>query len=189
VHSPFTTTYTELGTFKAQGLSDGLKAQDVHDTLDPEFSILKQRLARRAQAEGITEADVQNMSLVDITQLAERTITDDLEQLIQHAVDPSKADYAVVTGVQIHNWGVDFDDEDPNLEVIAPSSVYVVVNGECTYIDLSTIPVLTPRQIKLLGSDSSAGIPGPDPTVDLTKALKSYAQAITKNAGRLRSHL
>ena len=41
----------------------------MHDTLDPEFSILKQRLARRAQAEGITEADVQNMSLVDITQV------------------------------------------------------------------------------------------------------------------------
>lgn len=37
-------------------------------------------------------------------QVAERTITDDLEYLIQQSVDPTKADYAVVTGVQIHNW-------------------------------------------------------------------------------------
>ncbi len=33
--------------------------------------------------------------------MAERTITDDLEYLIQHTVDRSKADYAVVTGVQV----------------------------------------------------------------------------------------
>ena len=41
-----------------------------------------------------------------LLQLAERTITDDLEQLIQHAVDPSKADYAVVTGVQVGVWWI-----------------------------------------------------------------------------------
>ena len=34
--------------------------------------------------------------------MAERTITDDLEYLIGHTVDPAKADYAVVTGVQVH---------------------------------------------------------------------------------------
>ena len=37
-------------------------------------------------------------------QVAERTITSDLEGLIKAAVDTEKADYAVVTGVQIHNW-------------------------------------------------------------------------------------
>lgn len=37
-------------------------------------------------------------------QVAERTITSDLEGLIKAAVDTQKADYAVVTGVQIHNW-------------------------------------------------------------------------------------
>lgn len=56
-------------------------------------------------------------------------------------MDPSKADYAVVTGVQIHNWGAEFDDSSPNLEFVAPASVYVVVNGERTYLDLQTIPV------------------------------------------------
>ncbi len=59
---------------------------------------------------------------VSITKLAERTITDDLEYLISKAVDPSKADYAVVTGVQIHNWGTEFDADSPNMEWVAPMS-------------------------------------------------------------------
>lgn len=33
--------------------------------------------------------------------MAERTITDDLEYLIKQSVDHHKADYAVVTGVQV----------------------------------------------------------------------------------------
>lgn len=70
----------------------------MHDYSDPELSILKQRLARRLQHEGCTEAAAKGLSLVDLTGVAERTITDDLEFLIKNAVDPSKADYAVVTG-------------------------------------------------------------------------------------------
>jgi hypothetical protein len=54
------------------------------------------------------------MDLSDMTAVAERVITDDLEYLIEKCVDIEKADYAVVTGVQIHNcermlgmgWGV-----------------------------------------------------------------------------------
>lgn len=34
------------------------------------------------------------MSLTDITYVAERTITDDLEFLISQTVDPRRADYA-----------------------------------------------------------------------------------------------
>lgn len=37
---------------------------------------------------------VRGLSLADMTVLAERTITDDLEYLISQTVDPSKADYA-----------------------------------------------------------------------------------------------
>lgn len=76
-----------------------------------------------------------------MAQVAERTITDDLEYLIQQTVDPHKADYAVVTGVQIHNWGPEFDDESPNLEFVAPCSIYVVIRGERTYLDVTSIPV------------------------------------------------
>lgn len=85
-------------------------------------------------------------------QIAERTIHDDMEFLIKQTVDPRKADYAVISGIQIHSWGEKFDDEAPNLEFIAPCSVYCVVAGERTYLDLFTIPGLTPRQISVLSS-------------------------------------
>ena len=39
----------------------------VHDCLDPEFSILKQRLARRMEHEGFDEDQVQALDLVQIT--------------------------------------------------------------------------------------------------------------------------
>jgi hypothetical protein len=55
---------------------------------------------------------------VDITKVAERTISDDLEYLISKTVDTNKADYAVVTGVQIHNWGTNFEDNSPNMEFV-----------------------------------------------------------------------
>jgi len=43
------------------------------------------------------------MDLSDMTAVAERVITDDLEYLIEKCVDIEKADYAVVCGVQVHN--------------------------------------------------------------------------------------
>jgi len=41
----------------------------VHDPLDPEFSILKQRLARRLRHGGADEAALQRMALVDLTKV------------------------------------------------------------------------------------------------------------------------
>ncbi len=66
----------------------------AHDALDPEYSILKQRIARRLRHEGVTDESVQGLNLVDVTKVAERTISDDLEYLISKTVDTSKADYA-----------------------------------------------------------------------------------------------
>ena len=48
-------------------------------------------------------------------QVAERTISSDLELLISKTVNREKADYAVVTGVQVHNWATEFDNSEPNL--------------------------------------------------------------------------
>jgi hypothetical protein len=48
---------------------------------------------------------------------------------------------AVVTGIQIHNWGQEFDGSEPNLEYVAPVNVYVVVDGKKTYLNLSEMPV------------------------------------------------
>ena len=63
-------------------------------------------------------------------QVAERTITADLEGLISKAVDNGSADYAVVTGIQIHNWGKEFQDDSPTLEFVLPGTIYAVVGGE-----------------------------------------------------------
>ena len=41
----------------------------MHEARDPEYSILKQRLARRMRYEGTEEADVQRMDLVDMTKV------------------------------------------------------------------------------------------------------------------------
>ena len=141
--------YGALVDIQTQGLQANCKIPGVHEPLDPEFTILKQRLARRLKYEN--RENVDELNLVDITKVAERTITDDLEFLISKTVDPSKADYAVVTGVQIHNWGTRFDGDAPNLEWVAPTNVYVVVNGERTYLDVNAMPSLTPRQVRLLG--------------------------------------
>ena len=58
--------------------------------------------------------------------------------------------------LQIHNWGQSFDNQSPNLEYIAPSTVYTVVAGERTYLDLNSIPQLTPRQIRVLSSSAAS---------------------------------
>jgi hypothetical protein len=64
----------------------------------------------------------------------------DLEYLISKAVNPKNADYAVVTGVQIHNWASDLDDvRIPSMEFVAPARAYVVVNGEKIDLDLQQV--------------------------------------------------
>jgi hypothetical protein len=77
---------------------------------------------------------------VEVTKAAERTITNDLEYLIEKAVDIKKADYAVFTGVQIHNWASDLNDSSiPSLEFVSVGKSYVMVNGEKTYLDLHQV--------------------------------------------------
>jgi len=141
-----------LGQLKAEGLEDNLVAEGVHTPKDPEYSILKQRIARRMVQE---EVDPKDMDLVGITKVAERQISSDLEFLISKAVNPEVADYAIITGVQIHNWSDKFDDDEPNLEFVAPSKVSVVIDGERTDLDLSQMPAGTPRQLRKLADKES----------------------------------
>ncbi len=61
-----------LGEFKAEGYECNCKVPGVHDPLDTEYSILKQRLARRLRYE---RTDTANLDLVKLTNVAERTIT------------------------------------------------------------------------------------------------------------------
>ncbi|GAB4813693.1 hypothetical protein N2152v2_000739 [Parachlorella kessleri] len=150
-----------LGDIKSEGLQCNCKEPGVHEPLNIEFSILKQRLARRLVAEGQTDQSVTNLDLVELTKVTERVISDDLDFLISKAVNPAKADYAVVTGVQVHNWAEEFDSAEPNLEWVAPVNVYAVVDGKRYDIDLSRLPGLTPRQIRLLASAPDAHQPSP----------------------------
>ncbi|WIA17915.1 hypothetical protein OEZ85_009409 [Tetradesmus obliquus] len=139
---------------KAEGITRSTKIPGVHDPLDPEFTILKQRLARRIRYE---HTDVRQMDLAELTEVAERVITDDLEYLIEKSVNPDKADFAVVAGIQIHNWAGDDAQGEPNLEFIAPSKVYVVVGGVTTVLDIMQLPALTPRQMSLLARQGPNG--------------------------------
>ena len=80
-------------------------------------------------------------------------ITNDLEYLIEKAVGPNaNADYAVVTGVQIHNWAARLDGEAPSMEFVAPSKVYVVIKGTKIHLDLGKVPVRVHCCRKLSGS-------------------------------------
>ena len=116
-----------------------VRAPGLHDPIEPEYSILKQRLARRIRYEKL---DPQLMDLPSLTALAERTISDDLEYLIEKAVNPATSDYAVITGVEIHNWAAHLEEGgDPSMEFIAPTKAYVVVNGVKTHLDLMMVPV------------------------------------------------
>jgi hypothetical protein len=68
-----------LGELKTEGCDANCRTPGVHDALDPEYSILKQRLARRLRYE---KTDVKELTLASLTSVAERTITNDFEYLI-----------------------------------------------------------------------------------------------------------
>ena len=76
-----------LGDIRRDGLEANCLQPGLHDPLDPEYSILKQRLARRIRYEGLSDEQVEALDLCEMTRVADRTITDDLEYLIKHSVD------------------------------------------------------------------------------------------------------
>lgn len=57
---------------KEEGVDAAVSSPGAHDPLEPEYSILKSRIARRIKYE---KMDISNMSLVDVTKVAERVIT------------------------------------------------------------------------------------------------------------------
>ncbi|KAG2425312.1 hypothetical protein HXX76_013729 [Chlamydomonas incerta] len=89
-----------MGDLKRDGLEVNCKQPGVHDPLEPEYSILKQRIARRLAYEKINPLDC---SLVDMTKAAERVIS------------------------AIHNWAADLNNTDvPSLEFVGVGKSYVV---------------------------------------------------------------
>ena len=92
--------------------------------------------------------------------------------------------------MQIHNWANDFEDDSPNMEFVAPTAAYAVVNGVKTHIDLSAVPPLTPRQTKLLvgmpelaAGQAGAGVlveEAPDYAYDSKDARRAQRERLQK---------
>jgi len=103
------------------------------DPDDIEQSILKQRVFGE-----MTYG--QRPSLVGLTKIAMSTIRKDLQRLVELTVDTEKADYFVVTGVQIH--GPKYTDEhgvciSDDTDYIFPWLVYGMVDGKPVEIQLA----------------------------------------------------
>jgi len=121
-----------------------------HDPLDPEFSILTNRMMKAIDKEDIPD---KGLGLVEVTKLANRVIQSDMADLIEKTVDVEKADYAVITGIQIHSTRVAKSKVwHPHLEFIAPTSMYIVNNGIKHTMDIMGIDPPTPRQLFKIGA-------------------------------------
>ena len=121
-----------------------------HDPLDPEFSILTNRMLKAIDKENIPD---KGLGLVDVTKLANKVIQADIADLIEKTVDPEKADYAVITGIQIHSTRVANSKVwHPHLEFIAPTSMYIVKDGIKHTMDIMGIDPPTPRQLFKIGA-------------------------------------
>ena len=115
------------------------------DAMDPEYSLLESRMLRAVQP---SEVPAEGFDLVQVTKLADSVIQQDMEALVRASVDPGKADFAVVTGVQIHSYGHTLDEWHPNMEYICPTRMTIVVNGQRTDVNLlEETPSPTPRQL------------------------------------------
>jgi hypothetical protein len=79
-----------------------------------EQSLLKQRLFSKL---GLGEIP----DLITLTKITQHIIKEDLERMIQLAVDPNTTNYAVFTGVQIHG--------PAHKDWIWVETSYVVVDG------------------------------------------------------------
>ncbi|CAI7930844.1 unnamed protein product [Closterium sp. NIES-54] len=99
------------------------------DDDDAEYQLLKTKVMEKVQRKKEGEL----LSLVQVTKAALQAINDDLEKLISLTVDPATADYAVITGVQIHSGnqiqGEPFRTER-TCDYIAPHQMYAVVRGK-----------------------------------------------------------
>lgn len=84
------------------------------DEEDIEESILKRRILRELKYGEVPD-------LLTLTKITLKTIVEDLENIIKKVVDPEKADYAIISGIQVHG---------PEENYIVPDEAYVIIDGE-----------------------------------------------------------
>ena len=51
---------------------------------------------------------------------------------------------------QVHNWATELSGGAPSLEFVAPTKIYVVVNGVKVHLELGKVPVRQPCQYQSL---------------------------------------
>lgn len=143
---------------KFQELKSGgmqIRAPGTCDHMDPEYSLLEARMLSAVTPDQIPP---NGLDLVQVTKLADGVIRTHMEELVRASVNPSKADFAIVTGVQIHSYGHTLDEWHPNMEYICPTSMTIVTNGKRTDVDLlAETPAPTPRQLFALRAGAGKG--------------------------------
>jgi hypothetical protein len=126
-----------------------IRAPGTCDHMDPEYSLLEARMLSAVQPADVPQG---GLDLVQVTKLADTVIQKHMEELVRASVDPSKCDFAIVTGVQIHSYGHTLDEWHPNMEYVQPTRMTIVVNGQRTDVNLvEETPAPTPRQLWKLG--------------------------------------
>ncbi len=93
------------------------------DPDDIEQSLLKQHLFRKIKYGEIPD-------LISLTKLTHETILEDLERMISLTVDPTRSDYAVLSGIQVHG--------PEKVNYIWPGLVYTVIAGQRHDLPLGT---------------------------------------------------
>lgn len=86
----------------------------MDDPDDVEEGLLRKRLGERASR-------LAPLDLFELTRLTHDVILEDLEHMLDVTVDPSRADYVVATGIQIHGPGMK--------NYIQPRALYAMVAG------------------------------------------------------------
>src|SRR4030043_2475077 len=94
----------------------GKKLNLAMDNEDVELSLIRTRLLRELPYGHIPD-------LMELTKITLKTIKEDFENALSKTVHKDKADYAFLTGIQIHG---------PEENYIAPADSYVMVNGSKT---------------------------------------------------------
>jgi hypothetical protein len=107
-----------LDTFRAE--LGRLVVSVEADPDDPEQTLLKSRLVHHVQTDSPPD-------LMELTRIAHEVIADDLQHLIDLTIDTTEADYAVLTGIQIH--------EPRNEGRIWPGRTYACVDGNRMDLD------------------------------------------------------
>jgi len=100
------------------GLSNELQQATPGPSDDPDD--IEQGLIRRRFGERLNAEKARN--LIHVTEAAHDLILEDLERLLAATVDRSKADYAVLSAIQIHGPGMK--------NYLQPRTFYAIVGGE-----------------------------------------------------------